>query len=120
VFLVVGVIEKDDYAASAGTLYCTAVFVDPERGVVGKHRKLMPTASEKIIWGMGDGSTIPVLECEFSAREVVQDGVIKERSPVKAKVSAAICWCVHEDHTINPHLSNYLHRENYMPLRESE
>ncbi|KAG8695509.1 Nitrilase, partial [Ceratobasidium sp. 395] len=33
IFLVVGVIEKDDYAASAGTLYCTAIFIDPKRGM---------------------------------------------------------------------------------------
>jgi predicted amidohydrolase len=47
IFLVVGVIERDN-----GTLYCTAVFVSPQ-GYVGKHRKLMPTASERLIWGQG-------------------------------------------------------------------
>ncbi|KAL5632699.1 hypothetical protein ACGC1H_005599 [Rhizoctonia solani] len=91
VFLVIGVIEKEDYAASAGTLYCTAIFVDPEKGLVGKHRKLMPTATERLVWGMGDGSTIPVLEHEFSSSE-------QEQNLVKAKLSASICW------------------ENYMPL----
>src|SRR5690554_6202657 len=35
--LVVGVIERD-----GGTLYCTAVYVTPDGGLVGKHRKLMP------------------------------------------------------------------------------
>ncbi|KAG8688203.1 Nitrilase [Ceratobasidium sp. 423] len=84
VFLVVGVIEKDDYATSAGTLYCTAIFVDPERGMVGKHRKLMPTATERLVWGMGDGSTLPVLEHEFSPSEQGQNSV-------KAKLSATIC-----------------------------
>ena len=46
VFLVVGVIERD-----LGTLYCTAVFVDPKQGYVTKHRKLIPTGMERIIWG---------------------------------------------------------------------
>lgn len=87
VFLVVGVIEKDAYAPSAGTLYCTAVFVDPVAGMVGKHRKLMPTASERLVWGQGDGSTLPVLEHAFP-------GAGEERDPVKAKISATICWYV--------------------------
>ncbi|KAJ8083946.1 Nitrilase [Marasmius tenuissimus] len=78
VFLVVGVIERD-----GGTLYCTAVFVDPNEGFVGKHRKLVPTASERLIWGQGDGSTIPVLERSFLS---------KDNAEVKAKVSATICW----------------------------
>ncbi|KAG8720419.1 Nitrilase [Ceratobasidium sp. 394] len=98
VFLVVGVIEKDNYAASAGTLYCTAIFVDPERGVVGKHRKLMPTATERIVWGMGDRGTIPVLECTFAGSEGPNETHSGDRSHVKAMVAAAICW------------------ENYMPL----
>lgn len=46
VFLVVGIIERD-----GGTLYCTAIFVDPEQGYVAKHRKLQPTALERVIWG---------------------------------------------------------------------
>ena len=48
VFLVVGVIERDQ-----GTLYCTVVFVSPDGGYLGKHRKLMPTAMERVIWGQG-------------------------------------------------------------------
>ena len=55
--MVVGVIERD-----GGTLYCTALFFGPDGGLLAKHRKLMPTAMERLIWGMGDGSTIPVLE----------------------------------------------------------
>lgn len=46
VFLVVGVIERD-----SGTLYCTAIFIDPEEGYVAKHRKVQPTALERVIWG---------------------------------------------------------------------
>ncbi len=80
VFLVVGVIEKD-----IGTLYCTVVFVDPVQGYIGKHRKLQPTAMERLIWGQGDGSTLPVPEVSFAASE-------NESHPVKAKISATICW----------------------------
>ncbi len=55
--LVVGIIERD-----GGTLYCTALFVGQDGRILGKHRKLMPTAAERLIWGFGDGSTMPVVE----------------------------------------------------------
>ncbi len=67
--LVVGVIERD-----GATLYCTALFFGPDGALLGKHRKLMPTASERLIWGQGDGSTLPVVD-----------------SPV-GRIGAAICW----------------------------
>ncbi|GLB44168.1 putative carbon-nitrogen hydrolase [Lyophyllum shimeji] len=83
VFLVVGVIER-----SGGTLYCTVVFADPLKGYVGKHRKLMPTGTERLVWGQGDGTTLPVLDKDFGTAE----------QPLNVKISATICW------------------ENYMPL----
>jgi nitrilase len=67
--IVVGVIER-----AGGTLYCTALFFAADGHLLGKHRKLMPTAMERLIWGMGDGSTLPVLE-----------------TPV-GRIGAVICW----------------------------
>jgi nitrilase len=68
-FLVAGVIERD-----GGTLYCTALFFGPDGRLLGKHRKLMPTALERLVWGFGDGSTLPVLDTEIG------------------KLGAVICW----------------------------
>lgn len=68
-FLVVGVIERD-----GGTLYCTALTFAPDGACLGKRRKLMPTAAERVIWGMGDGSTLPVHDTEIG------------------KLGAVICW----------------------------
>lgn len=51
--IVVGVIERD-----GGTLYCTALYFAPDGSFLGKHRKLMPTALERVVWGFGDGSTL--------------------------------------------------------------
>ncbi len=56
IHIVVGVIERD-----GGTLYCTALMFGPSGRLLGKHRKLMPTAMERVIWGSGDGSTLPVI-----------------------------------------------------------
>jgi nitrilase len=68
-WLVVGTVERD-----GGTLYCTVLFFAPDGSLAGKHRKLMPTAMERLIWGFGDGSTMPVLETGFG------------------RMGAAICW----------------------------
>ena len=68
-WLTIGVIERD-----GGTLYCTVLFFAPDGTLAGKHRKLMPTAMERLIWGFGDGSTMPVIETGFG------------------KMGAVICW----------------------------
>ncbi len=52
-YAVVGVIER-----AGGTLYCTALYFAPDGSLLGKHRKIMPTAMERVTWGFGDGSTL--------------------------------------------------------------
>jgi len=69
IYLVMGVIERD-----GGTLYCTVLFFAPDGQLLGKHRKLMPTAAERLVWGFGDGSTMPVLD-----------------TPI-GRIGAVICW----------------------------
>lgn len=68
-FVVMGCIEREH-----GTLYCTVLFFDGANGLVGKHRKLMPTAGERLIWGFGDGSTMPAFETSLGT------------------IGAVICW----------------------------
>lgn len=72
-YVVIGVIEKDS-TGSQGTLYCTALFFGPDGELLGKHRKLKPTGSERLIWGQGDGSTLPVFETPYG------------------RLGALICW----------------------------
>jgi nitrilase len=69
VLLVIGVIERE-----GGTLYCTVLFFSPDGRLMGKHRKLMPTAMERLVWGFGDGSTMPVFDTPLG------------------KIGAVICW----------------------------
>jgi nitrilase len=72
-YLVVGVIERDTQF-SGGTLYCSMLYFNPGGELIGKHRKLKPTAAERLIWGEGDGSTLTVLDTEFG------------------KLGGLICW----------------------------
>jgi nitrilase len=50
------------------------LFFAPDGSFLGKHRKLMPTAAERLIWGFGDGSTMPVFDTAVG------------------RIGAAICW----------------------------
>jgi nitrilase len=59
VVLVVGVDEREQHG---GTVYNTVLTFGPEGELLGRHRKLMPTHAERLVWGMGDGSDLQVLD----------------------------------------------------------
>ncbi|WP_338555381.1 carbon-nitrogen hydrolase family protein [Paenibacillus sp. KS-LC4] len=64
IYLIVGVLERDQEFSGA-TLYNSIVYVGPDGRLLGKHRKLIPTAAERLLWGEGDGSTLTVIQTPF-------------------------------------------------------
>ncbi len=58
-YVVVGVQEREPHGS---TIYNTTLYLGPDGDLLAKHRKLMPTGSERTVWGMGDGSTLPVVD----------------------------------------------------------
>jgi len=72
-YVAIGVIERDT-ESSRGTLYNTLLYYGMDGKLLGKHRKLKPTALERVIWGEGDGSTLTVLNTGT------------------AKIGGLICW----------------------------
>ena len=62
VWLAIGVQEKEPHG---GTIYNTFLYLSPDGQIADKHRKLVPTGSERTVWGMGDGSTLRVVETPF-------------------------------------------------------
>jgi nitrilase len=60
-FVAIGVIERDT-EFSGGSLFCSVLFFSPDGELIGIHRKLKPTGSERLIWSEGDGSTMPVVD----------------------------------------------------------
>ncbi|KAF2009019.1 carbon-nitrogen hydrolase [Aaosphaeria arxii CBS 175.79] len=73
VFVVTGLVER-----SGGTLYCGAVYVCPRYGIIGKRRKVMPTGSERLVWGQGSASTLRAVTADIRG--------------VRVTMAAAICW----------------------------
>lgn len=63
-YVVIGCNELDDRPGSR-TVYNSLLFIDKNGQVMGKHRKLMPTYTERIYWGQGDGSDIKVFDTEI-------------------------------------------------------
>jgi nitrilase len=59
VVLVVGVNEREQHG---GTVYNAVLTFGPDGSLLGRHRKLVPTHGERLVWGMGDGSELEVLE----------------------------------------------------------
>ena len=55
--VVLGLQEKE-----GGTLYCTLLYIGADGEVLGKHRKLIPTQAERLVWGRGDGSDLDVYD----------------------------------------------------------
>jgi len=71
IFLSIGVSEKD---LVSKTLYCTLLYINASGKFLGKHRKIKPTGSERIIWGEGDGSTLTTIDAAIG------------------KIGGLICW----------------------------
>ncbi|PSS10860.1 hypothetical protein M430DRAFT_69306 [Amorphotheca resinae ATCC 22711] len=69
VILSIGIIEKD-----GGTLYCCALLIGKDGALLSKHRKLIPTAAERLVWGRGSGDGLEVVDTEYG------------------KVGGLICW----------------------------
>jgi len=61
-YLVIGVDEREPRGS---TIYNTLLYFDPQGNLLGKHRKLIPTGSERTVWGMGDGSTLDTYPTPF-------------------------------------------------------
>ena len=70
-YVVMGVEEREPHGS---TIYNTTLYLGPDGALLGKHRKLMPTGSERTVWGMGDGSTLPVVDTPYG------------------RLSGLICW----------------------------
>ncbi len=54
-YLVVGITEKQEHH---GSLYCSMVYLSPTDGYLGVHRKIKPTATERVIWAEADGGSM--------------------------------------------------------------
>jgi len=61
VTVVCGLNERDGKLSQA-TLYNTVVVIGPQGTILNRHRKLMPTNPERMVWGFGDGSGLQVID----------------------------------------------------------
>ena len=55
IYLIIGVTERE---ASSGSLYCSMLYISPKKGLLGVHRKIKPTGTERLIWAEGSGDSL--------------------------------------------------------------
>lgn len=70
-FLAIGVNEKDQVS---GSMYCTLMYFGPNGRYLGKHRKIKPTAQERVIWGEAGGESLVSFDTKIG------------------KIGGLICW----------------------------
>lgn len=73
VFVAIGIHERNS-EASGSSLYNTLLFINEKGEIAGKHRKLIPTGGERLIWAQGDGGSLNVYDTAIG------------------KVGGLICW----------------------------
>jgi nitrilase len=71
VYLVMGVTEKVN---ANGSMYCAMLYISPSKGLLGIHRKIKPTGTERVIWSEGTGSTLSTFQTKIG------------------KLGGLICW----------------------------
>ncbi len=73
IYVAMGVTERNT-EASGSSLYNTLLYIDAQGRLLGRHRKLVPTGGERLVWAPGDGSTLEVYDTSFG------------------RLSGLICW----------------------------
>ncbi|MBT6767276.1 MAG: carbon-nitrogen hydrolase family protein, partial [Prolixibacteraceae bacterium] len=70
-YLVIGVTEKENLS---GSLFCSVLYISPESGLLGVHRKIKPTGSERLIWSEAAGESLVTFQTKIG------------------KLGGLICW----------------------------
>jgi len=71
VYLIIGATEKQ---TSTGSLYCSMLYISPETGLLGVHRKIKPTGTERLIWSEAAGESLVTFKTKIG------------------KIGGLICW----------------------------
>ncbi|TFG76216.1 MAG: carbon-nitrogen hydrolase family protein [Flavobacteriales bacterium] len=71
VYLVIGITEKQD---TNGSLFCSMIYISPSEGLLGVHRKIKPTGTERIVWAEADGASLVTYQTKIG------------------KLGGLICW----------------------------
>ncbi len=71
VYLVAGATEKENLS---GSLYCSMLYISPEKGLLGVHRKIKPTGTERLVWSEAAGESLVTFQTKIG------------------KLGGLICW----------------------------
>ncbi len=71
IYMVLGITEKDN---TSGSLYCSTLYISPSDGLLGVHRKIKPTGTERLIWSEAAGESLVTFQTKIG------------------KLGGLICW----------------------------
>lgn len=70
-YIVIGVTEKQQ---TNGSLYCSMLYISPTKGLLGVHRKIKPTGTERLIWAEAGAESLVTFDTKIG------------------KLGGLICW----------------------------
>lgn len=79
-------LNERNIEASNSSIYNTLLYIDDKGNIAGKHRKLVPTSGEPLVWASGDGSTLESYDTNIGKLERMDKSPVIVSSSIQREI----------------------------------